>query len=69
VEPSPYDVWASAEVVDLVKGAAIYNVALKYAFAINREVVIPPRSWRCWDQGPSQLSVIATSSPLPTRAG
>jgi transposase len=32
-------------------------------------VVIPPRSRRCWDQGPSQLSVIATSSPLPTRAG
>jgi chromosome partitioning protein len=39
VQPSPYDVWASAEVVDLVKGAEIYKPALKYAFAINRKVV------------------------------
>jgi chromosome partitioning protein len=39
VQPSPYDVWASAEVVDLVKGAAIYKPALKYAFTINRKVV------------------------------
>jgi hypothetical protein len=25
--------------------------------------------WRCWDQASSQLSVIAISSPLPTRVG
>ena len=31
--------WASAEVVELVRGAAIYNPALKYAFVINRKVV------------------------------
>ncbi|QQP94043.1 AAA family ATPase (plasmid) [Skermanella sp. TT6] len=39
VQPSPYDVWASAEVVSLVKEAAIYKPALKYAFTINRKVV------------------------------
>jgi chromosome partitioning protein len=39
VQPSPYDVWASAEVVELVRNAAIYKPALKYAFAINRKVV------------------------------
>jgi len=39
VQPSPYDVWASAEVVELVRGAAIYKPALKYAFTINRIVV------------------------------
>jgi chromosome partitioning protein len=39
VQPSPYDVWASAEVVELVRGAAIYKPILKYAFTINRIVV------------------------------
>jgi chromosome partitioning protein len=39
VQPSPYDVWASAEVVELVRGAVIYKPALKYAFTINRKVV------------------------------
>lgn len=38
VQPSPYDVWASAEVVELVRNAAIYKPALKYAFTINRKV-------------------------------
>jgi chromosome partitioning protein len=39
VQPSPYDVWASAEVVSLVRDAAIYKPALKYAFTINRKIV------------------------------
>jgi chromosome partitioning protein len=39
VQPSPYDVWASAEVVSLVRDAAIYKPALKYAFTINRRIV------------------------------
>jgi chromosome partitioning protein len=39
VQPSPYDVWASAEVVGLIKEATIYKPALKYAFTINRKVV------------------------------
>jgi len=39
VQPSPYDVWASAEIVELVRGAAIYKSTLKYAFTINRKVV------------------------------
>jgi chromosome partitioning protein len=39
VQPSPYDVWASAEIVELVKEAAIYKPTLKSAFTINRKVV------------------------------
>lgn len=39
VQPSPYDVWACGEIVGLLKEAAIYKPALKYAFAINRKVV------------------------------
>jgi chromosome partitioning protein len=39
VQPSPYDVWASSEVVGLVREAVIYKPALKYAFTINRKIV------------------------------
>jgi chromosome partitioning protein len=39
VQPSPYDVWASSEVVGLVREAAIYKPILKYAFTINRKIV------------------------------
>ena len=36
--PSPYDIWASDETVQLVKEAKIYKENLKYAFAINRKI-------------------------------
>jgi len=36
--PSPYDVWASEETIQLVKEATIYKVNLKYGFAINRKI-------------------------------
>jgi chromosome partitioning protein len=39
VQPSPYDVWASSEIVGLVTEAAIYKPTLRYAFAINRKIV------------------------------
>ena len=39
VQPSPYDVWASSEVVGLVRDATIYKPTLKYAFTINRKIV------------------------------
>jgi chromosome partitioning protein len=39
VQPCPYDVWASTEVVELVRGAVIYKPALKHAFTIDRKVV------------------------------
>jgi chromosome partitioning protein len=39
VQPSPYDVWASSEIIGLVREAAIYKPALKYAFTINCRVV------------------------------
>jgi chromosome partitioning protein len=39
VQPSPYDVWASAEVVSLVTEALIFKPTLRAAFVVNRAVV------------------------------
>lgn len=39
VQPSPYDVWAAKEIVDLVREASVYKESLKAAFAINRKIV------------------------------
>jgi hypothetical protein len=50
-------------------GEPTYQTAARQDPTTTVVIIIPPRSRRCWDQGPSQLSVIATSSPLPTRAG
>lgn len=36
--PSPYDIWASEETVQLVKEATIYKENLKYFFTINRKI-------------------------------
>ena len=37
--PSPYDVWASAETVNLVREALDFKKNLKFFFAINRKIV------------------------------
>ncbi|MBI1349294.1 AAA family ATPase [bacterium] len=39
VQPSPYDVWASHEIVDLIDEARIYKPDLKAAFVINRRIM------------------------------
>lgn len=39
VQPSPYDVWAAKEIVDLLNEAAVYKPQLKSAFVINRKIV------------------------------
>ena len=39
VQPSPYDVWAASETVELIKEAQIYKESLKAAFVINRKIV------------------------------
>jgi chromosome partitioning protein len=39
VQPSPYDVWASAEVVSLVNEALIFKPTLRAVFVVNRAVV------------------------------
>jgi chromosome partitioning protein len=39
VQPSPPDVWATAETVDLVNEAWIYKQTLKSVIAINRKIV------------------------------
>lgn len=39
IQPSPYDVWAAKEVIDIIKEAAVYNENIKIAFAINRKIV------------------------------
>jgi len=39
VQPSPYDVWASAEMVSLIREARVFRPALRAAFVIIRRVV------------------------------
>ena len=39
VQPSPFDVWAAAETVELIKEARIYKENLKAVIAINRKLV------------------------------
>lgn len=38
VQPSPYDIWASAEMVALIQEAKIFKPQLQAAFVINRRV-------------------------------
>jgi chromosome partitioning protein len=36
--PSPYDIWASAETVELIQEAVVYKEKLKGGFVINRKI-------------------------------
>jgi chromosome partitioning protein len=38
VQPSPYDVWAAKEIVELLAEAANFKESLKSAFVINRKI-------------------------------
>lgn len=38
VQPSPYDIWAAAEVVELIKEAQIFKPDLKAFFCLNRVI-------------------------------
>ncbi|TAM59227.1 MAG: ATPase [Rhodanobacter sp.] len=38
VQPSPYDIWASAEMVALIREAQVFRPTLRAAFVINRRV-------------------------------
>jgi chromosome partitioning protein len=39
VQPSPYDVWAAKEIIDLLTEASVYKPSLAKAFVINRKIV------------------------------
>lgn len=39
VQPSPYDVWAAKEIIDLLNEASVYKPSLQKAFLINRKIV------------------------------
>lgn len=39
VQPSPYDVWAAKEIVDLIHEVEIHHPKLKTAFVVNRKIV------------------------------
>ena len=39
VQPSPYDVWAAKEIVDLLSDVTSYKEKIKSAFVINRKIV------------------------------
>lgn len=38
VQPSPYDVWAAKEIVDLLQEASAFKENIKSAFVINRKI-------------------------------
>lgn len=38
IQPSPYDIWASAEMVTLINEARVFRAQLRAAFVINRRV-------------------------------
>lgn len=38
VQPSPFDVWAASETVQLIRDARIYRENLRAAFVINRKI-------------------------------
>jgi chromosome partitioning protein len=38
VQPSPYDVWAAQEVINLIKEASVFKENLKSVFVINRKI-------------------------------
>ncbi len=38
IQPSPYDVWAAKDVLDLIDEARLFNENLKIVFAINRKI-------------------------------
>lgn len=39
VQPSPYDVWAAKEIVDLITEVRVIKADLKAVFAVNRKIV------------------------------
>ena len=39
VQPSPYDVWAAKDIVDLIDEATTYRETIKSVFVINRRIV------------------------------
>ena len=39
VQPSPFDVWAAGETVDLIQEASVYKDKLESLFVINRKIV------------------------------
>ncbi len=39
VQPSPLDVWAAADTVQLINEATVFKASLKAAFAVNRKIV------------------------------
>jgi chromosome partitioning protein len=38
VQPSPYDVWAASETIDLLREATVFNEHLKFAVIVNRRI-------------------------------
>lgn len=39
IQPSPYDVWAANDVIDLIKEASVFKENLKSVFVVNRKIV------------------------------
>ena len=39
VQPSPYDIWATEKVINLIREASVYKDWLKSVFVVNRKIV------------------------------
>lgn len=39
VQPSPYDAWASSEIVELLRESSVYKADQRAAFVVNRRIV------------------------------
>ncbi|MEQ8399696.1 MAG: ParA family partition ATPase [Silicimonas sp.] len=66
VQPSPYDVWASQQVVTLVTEARIFRPELRAAFLVNRRIVNTVIG-RDVHEALSELGMPALSVPVSQR--
>jgi chromosome partitioning protein len=68
VQPSPYDVWAAQEVVNLIKEASVFKENLKSVFVINRKIVNTAIG-RDVVEALSQFEIPVTSNQISQRVG
>ena len=59
VQPSPYDVWAAKEIVDLITEVRVIKADLKAVFAVNRKIVGTAIGLALRLAGPDDLVLIA----------
>lgn len=80
IQPSPYDLWASEEVMELYEECKVFKPKLKLKFAINRKqprtaigsdfvAVLAEREWVAFSTTVCQRTVFAQSAALGKTIG